>query len=292
MKKILVLGAYGQLGSEVNKLINTNKQYSESANFIFTDADSLDITNFNALSGYFKKNNFDYIINCAAYTNVDKAEDDKEKAYLINSTAVKYLSELAKKYSIHLIHVSTDYVFNGENPLPYKESDPPTPNSVYGKCKLDGENEITKLNTGIIIRTSWLYSTFGNNFVKTIIKYAKEKGKLKVVFDQIGTPTYAEDLASAILKIIFDSIKNKTNFKPGIYNYSNEGVCSWYDFAYEIIKKSNIKCDINAVESKEFPTRAVRPANSVLNKEKIKNTFDISIPYWKESLYKMIEELN
>ncbi|MDA3779425.1 MAG: dTDP-4-dehydrorhamnose reductase [Bacteroidales bacterium] len=291
MTKVLILGSYGQLGSEINKLVSNNKQYSESANFVFTDADSLDITNYSALSNYLKENKFDYIINCAAYTNVDKAEDNVKQAFLINSTAVKYLSQLSKKYSIRLIHVSTDYVFNGKNPLPYKETDPPNPNSVYGKCKLKGEEEITKLNTGIIIRTSWLYSTFGNNFAKTIIKFAKEKEKLKVVFDQIGTPTYAEDLAAVILKIVLESIKDESKFKTGIYHYSNEGVCSWYDFAHEIINKSNISCNITAVESKEFPTKAVRPANSVLNKEKIKNTFNISIPHWKDSLYKMMDEL-
>jgi len=290
MTKVLVLGAHGQLGSEINKLIH-KKQYSELADFVFTDVDSLDITEYSTLSEYLEKNNFSFIINCAAYTNVDKAEDDKDLAYKINSTAVKYLAELSDKYSIRLIHVSTDYVFNGNQALPYKESDITNPNSVYGKSKLEGENAITKYNTGIIIRTSWLYSTFGTNFVKTIIKYGKEKGNLKVVFDQIGTPTYAEDLACVILNIITATINNESKFVSGIYNYSNEGVCSWYDFAYEIIKKSKIICNIKAVESKEFPTKAERPANSVLNKEKIKNTFNITIPYWKDSLYKMIDKM-
>ncbi len=290
MTKVLVLGAHGQLGSEINKLIH-KKQYSELADFVFTDVDSLDITEYSTLSEYLEKNNFSFIINCAAYTNVDKAEDDKDLAYKINSTAVEYLAELSDKYSIRLIHVSTDYVFNGNQALPYKESDITNPNSVYGKSKLEGENAITKYNTGIIIRTSWLYSTFGTNFVKTIIKYGKEKGNLKVVYDQIGTPTYAEDLACVILNIITATINNESKFVSGIYNYSNEGVCSWYDFAYEIIKKSKIICTIKAVESKEFPTKAERPTNSVLNKEKIKNTFNITIPYWKDSLYKMIDKM-
>lgn len=284
--KILVTGANGQLGSEIKDLAPEYKNYE----FTFIDIADLDITNDAKVESYFKKNKFEAIINCAAYTAVDKAESEKEKVIALNSVAVKKLTEVAAKQKALLVHISTDYVFDGKNFKPYLETDLTNPKSFYGKSKLDGEVEVLfNAHWAIVIRTSWLYSSYGNNFVKTMIKIAKEKGVINVVSDQIGTPTYAGDLAKAILDII-PKIKPRNKFE--IYNFSNEGVCSWYDFAQEIMDVAKINCKINPIETKDYPTAAVRPHYSVLNKSKIKKEFGISIPYWKHSLEKCIKKLS
>lgn len=284
MFNILVTGSKGQLGSEIQKL-SANYNY----NFFFTDKDNLDITNSHAVNQFIKINGINIIINCAAYTAVDKAESDEDSADTINHKAVKYLAQCAKEHNIKLIHISTDYVFDGENHLPYKEDDETNPSGVYGKTKLAGEQEIIEINPkdSIIIRTSWVYSTYGANFVKTMLRLGKEKEQLGVIYDQIGTPTYARDLAKAILDI-FPNIKSE---KVEIYNYSNEGVLSWYDFAKEIMRMSKSTCQINPIETYEYPTPAKRPHYSLLNKSKIKNEFNLSIPYWKDSLDECLQKM-
>jgi dTDP-4-dehydrorhamnose reductase len=284
--KILVTGANGQLGSELKDLAPEYKNYE----FTFIDIEDLDITDNSKVESYFKKNKFEVIINCAAYTAVDKAESEKEKTTALNSTAVKLLTEMATKQKALFVHISTDYVFDGRNFKPYLETDLTNPRSFYGKSKLDGEVEVLfNAYWAVVIRTSWLYSSYGNNFVKTMMNVAKEKGVINVVSDQIGTPTYAADLAKAILDII-PKVKPKSKFE--IYNYSNEGVCSWYDFAQEIMALTKSNCKINPIETKEYPTAAVRPHYSVLNKSKIKKEFGISIPYWRYSLEKCIKKLS
>jgi dTDP-4-dehydrorhamnose reductase len=284
--KILVTGANGQLGSELKKLANQHVDWQ----FTFTDVDVLDITNKQDLEDFCIQNKFQFIVNCAAYTAVDKAETDQEIALKINRDAVKNLTNAASKINAVLIHVSTDYVFDGNSNIPYAENHPINPQSVYGKTKAEGEMEALKYSRSIIIRTAWLYSTFGNNFVKTMLRLGTEKSEVRVLFDQVGTPTYAEDLASAILSIVGFTEKNEV--KQGIYHFSNEGVCSWYDFAWEIMNYSNKKCVVYPIETKDYPTPAKRPAFSVFNKLKIKQTFKIEIPYWKTSLYNCLDELN
>ena len=286
--KILVTGAYGQLGNEVNCLTSKYPDWQ----FLFTDVDTLDITNENALEIWFQNNKPNYIVNCAAYTAVDKAETDSETAIEVNSLAPKQLAKQAKKSGAGLIHISTDYVFDGESFTPYSEEADVNPKSVYGESKLLGEKNCFEENPdSVIIRTSWLYSSFGNNFVKTMLRLGVERGQLKVVFDQVGTPTYAADLANSILSIIQISEKQPDRFVPGIYHYSNEGVASWYDFAKAIFEISEVKCIVSPVRSVEFPTLAKRPDFSVLDKSKIKNTFGIIVPYWRESLEKCISKL-
>lgn len=284
--QILVTGANGQLGSEIRAIADKYTSFC----FIFTDVDDLDITNIDSLNDFFTKNKIDYIINCAAYTNVDKAESDYENAKKINIDAVNNIRSVAEKFNSKIIHISTDYVFDSSSQnYPFKETDKTSAKSAYGSTKLKGE-EILKNNNSIIIRTSWLYSSFGNNFVKTMIKLGKQRDSLFVVFDQVGTPTYAADLAKAILDIIVYSEDNNS-FKYGVYHFSNEGVCSWYDFAVEIMKLAKINCDVFPIESKDYPTPAKRPAYSVLNKSKIKKAFDIAIPHWAESLTKCLERM-
>ncbi len=286
--KILITGANGQLGSEIKVL---TKKYPDWQ-FYFTDVDVLDITDENAVKVYFKQNQPDFVINCAAYTAVDKAESDIETAEKVNALAPKLLAKYAKKTGSKLIHISTDYVFDGEAYVPYSEGNKVNPKCIYGKTKLQGEINCFEENPeSLVIRTSWLYSTFGNNFVKTMLRLAGERDKLNVVFDQVGTPTNAADLADAILSIIQISEKEKRRFVPGIYHYSNEGVASWYDFAKAIFEIACVKCEVLPVLSDQFPTPAKRPNFSVLNKSKIKNTFDIKIPYWKESLKICLEKL-
>lgn len=277
MPNILVTGSNGQLGSEINALAD-----SYDYRFFFTDRDTLDIADKKSIESYCLKNTIDVIINCAAYTAVDKAEEDLENADKINHLAVKYLAEIAKDQKIKLIHISTDYVFDGTNFKPYVENDCTNPNGVYGSTKLAGEVSIKEINpfNTIIIRTSWVYSSFGNNFVKTMLRLGKEKEYLGVIFDQVGTPTYAKDLARAIL----DIMPKIANESVEIYNFSNEGVLSWYDFAKEIMKMAKLECTINPIESKAYPTPAKRPHYSLLNKAKIKETFGIEIPYWKDGL--------
>lgn len=292
MINILVTGANGQLGSEL-KSIYKNKifKFDKPVNFIFTDIDTLDISNSVLLKKFFGDHSFDYIINCAAYTNVDLAETETEKAYNINATCVKNIVESIKNQNAKFIHISTDYVFDGNSHIPYTEDMQTNPQSVYGNSKLDGEKYALEFENTIIIRTSWLYSSYGKNFAKSIHKLCKEKESLNVVFDQVGTPTYAYDLANTILQIVKQSIAENT-FLPGIYHFSNEGVCSWYDFAKIIANKANSKCNINPIESKDYPTTVKRPFYSVLNKNKIKSTYSINIPHWQDSLSELFKAFN
>jgi dTDP-4-dehydrorhamnose reductase len=286
--KILITGAYGQLGNEIKSLVKNFPKW----NFLFTDIDSLDITDAKTIELYLQKNNPDIIVNCAAYTAVDKAESETEIAGKVNDLAPSLLAKYAKKTGARFIHISTDYVFNGESSTPYVEEDKVDPKSIYGKTKLQGEQNCTKENPDtLIIRTSWLYSAFGNNFVKTMLRLGKERDLLKVVFDQIGTPTYASDLAKVIMAIISRFELDNQYFVPGVYHFSNEGVASWYDFAKAIFEISDIECKVIPVRSSEFPTPAKRPGYSVLDKSKIKNTYGITIPYWKDSLKNCIEKL-
>jgi dTDP-4-dehydrorhamnose reductase len=284
MFNILVTGAKGQVGSEIQDL-SLNYEY----NFIFTDKEELDITNEDAIKECIEQNNINVIINCAAYTAVDKAEEDKETADKINRKAVKKLAKLSREFNIKLVHISTDYVFDGKNFKPYCEEFRTNPNSVYGKTKLEGELQMQSINphNSIIIRTSWVYSSFGANFVKTMLKLGKERDELGVIFDQVGTPTYARDLAKTILDIL-PEIKNE---KVEIYNYSNEGVLSWYDFALSIMRMAKIDCKINPIETYQYPTPATRPHFSLLNKAKIKNKFNIEIPFWKDSLDECLRKM-
>jgi dTDP-4-dehydrorhamnose reductase len=284
MLNVLVTGGNGQLGSEIKEL-SVEYKY----NFLFTDRDSLDISNEKDVKNFIETNDINIIINCAAYTAVDKAEDDEANADKINHIAVKYLAEISKEKNIRLIHLSTDYVFNGEAHKPYVESDTTNPNSVYGRTKLDGEKVMQDVNPGnsIIIRTSWVYSSFGNNFVKTMLRLGNDKDTLGVIFDQVGTPTYARDLASAILEII----PQIDNDSVEIYNYSNEGVSSWYDFSKAICDLSQIGCCFNPIETKEYPTPATRPHYSLLNKAKIKDEFGITIPHWRDSLINALQQM-
>ena len=267
----------GQLGSEIKEL-SSNYNY----NFFFTTRDDIDITSKDSIKEFCQTNSINVIINCAAYTAVDKAQSDIENADLVNRKAVKKLSIVAKELNIKLIHISTDYVFDGKNFKPYVEEFQTNPQSVYGKTKLDGENEIRDINplNSIIIRTSWVYSYYGNNFVKTMLRLGKEKEELGVIFDQVGTPTYAAHLAKTILDLIPQIINSKVE----IYNYSNEGVLSWYDFAKEIMKMAKLNCKIKAIETYQYPTPAKRPHFSLLNKSKIKSKFNLEIPYWKDGL--------
>ncbi len=285
MLNILITGSNGQLGSEIKELSN-----NYSYNFFFTDRTNIDITNKEDIKNFCQTNNINAIINCAAYTAVDKAETDIENADLINRKAVKKLALVSKELNIKLIHISTDYVFDGRNFKPYCEEFQTNPNSVYGETKLDGENEMININPkdSIIIRTSWVYSFYGNNFVKTMLRLGREKDSLGVIFDQVGTPTYAKDLAKTIL----DILPNIENEKVQIYNYSNEGVLSWYDFAKEIMKMSKLLCKINPIETFQYPTPAKRPHYSLLNKRKIKETFNVEIPYWKDGLDDCLKRLN
>ena len=281
-KNILVTGANGQVGSELQSLVVN--QFDKSVNFYFTDKESLDITDFKALEEYIKKNNIDTIVNCAAYTAVDKAEENPDEVYAINTQAVEHLANLAKEHSIVLIHISTDYVFDGQNHTPLREDAPTNPQGIYAKSKRDAETKILEIapKGAIIIRTSWIYSHTGHNFVKTMLRLGQERDSLNVVCDQIGTPTYARDLARTILEILQSSYDFTR--EPEIFHYSNEGNCSWYDFAQAIFEISNIDCTINPISTKEYPTPAKRPPYSVLNKDKIKSEFNISIPYWRDSL--------
>lgn len=281
---ILVTGCRGQLGRDIQiEALSFNEHL-----YFYTDVEDLDICKLDEVEDFVKRNEIDCIVNCAGYTAVDKAEEEVERAYALNAEGVKNLALISTKYNAFLLHISTDYVFSGEWYLPWTEEDAPAPFGVYGKSKLAGEEAVKKYaEKAIMIRTSWLYSMHGNNFVKTMLRLGKERESLSVVFDQVGTPTYAKDLAKTILYII-GQLKTM-NRGVEIYNYSNEGVCSWYDFAVEIMKISNIKCEILPIESKEYPTATKRPPYSVLNKNKIKKNFNIVIPHWTESLQRMLE---
>ena len=282
---ILVTGVSGQLGKEIKELSTNDYKY----NFFFTSKDELDIINTDKVNEYIESNNINTIINCAAYTAVDNAEDNEDLADRINHQAVKYLAQVSKDKNLKLIHISTDYVFDGKNYMPYTETDITNPNGVYGQTKLNGEKAMQMINpnNSIIIRTSWVYSSYGANFVKTMLRLGKEKEELGVIFDQIGTPTYARDLAKTIL----DILPNIHNDKVEIYNYSNEGVASWYDFSKEIMKMAKIDCTINPIETFQYPTPAKRPHYSLLNKAKIKKEFNLSIPYWKDSLKECLKKI-
>ncbi len=288
MTTILVTGANGQLGWELQQLAPKFGQYQ----FIFTDVDQLNITQAKAVEAFFSQQQIDIIINCAAYTAVDKAETDRETAFLINTMAVDILIDAALKSNATLFHVSTDYVFDGTKNTPYTEDNPTIPMSAYGETKNEGEKLIlySDINAAII-RTSWLYSTHGNNFVKTMLKVGPERGNLNVVFDQVGSPTYARDLAKAILQMIPAFALQRTQNRQEIYHYTNEGVTSWYDFACEIFRYSNITCQVNPILTCQYPTPAKRPAFSVLDKSKIKADFTITIPHWADSLHQMMDTL-
>lgn len=284
---VLVTGANGQLGNEMRIVAqNSNDHY------IFTDVAELDITNLDAIREMVAKEGVKVIINCAAYTNVDKAEEDVDFCTLLNATAVENLAIAMKEVDGLLVHVSTDYVFGGDlYNIPCTEDKKGTPTGVYGQTKLQGEQNIQKVDCHhLIIRTAWLYSEFGKNFVKTMLNLTATKTELKVVFDQTGTPTYAYDLAAAI----YDIVENrKYENKDGIYHYSNEGVCSWFDFTKMIAEYAgNTTCDIQSCHSNEFPSKVIRPSYSVLDKTKIKNTFGIKVPYWTDSLKVCINHLN
>jgi len=285
MINILITGGDGQLGSAIQY---ASKEFSEF-NLTFTDVADFDITNSNSVNDYLARGGFNYLVNCAAYTAVDKAEEDKDVAYLINAQGPENLAKACEKHNCSLIHISTDYVFDGTSHIPYTEPMETKPPSVYGQSKLAGEKAILEnSNSAIILRTSWLYSEFGNNFLKTMLKYGAERNELRVIFDQIGTPTYAGDLALTILKIIE---AEKKLGQTEIYHFSNEGVISWYDFAKEIMDFAKINCAIVPIESHEYPLPAPRPNYSVLNKAKIKAAFDLNIPYWKDSLKLCLERL-
>lgn len=284
---VLVTGANGQLGNEMRIVAQNSKDH-----YIFTDVAELDITNLDAIREMVAKEGVKVIINCAAYTNVDKAEEDVDFCTLLNATAVENLAIAMKEVDGLLVHVSTDYVFGGDPyNTPCTEDKKGTPTGVYGQTKLQGEQNIQKIGCHhLIIRTAWLYSEFGKNFVKTMLNLTATKPELKVVFDQTGTPTYAYDLAAAI----YDIVENrKYEDKDGIYHYSNEGVCSWFDFTKMIAEYAgNTTCDIQPCHSNEFPSKVIRPSYSVLDKTKIKNTFGIKVPYWTDSLKVCINHLN
>ncbi len=280
---ILITGANGQLGNEMRLVSEKNTQHS----YFFTDVDTLDITDMAALNAYVQANAINCIVNCAAYTAVDKAEDDEELCYKINAQAVQNLGEVAEANQALMIHVSTDYVFDGTGHKPYTEDMDVCPTNVYGRSKLAGEQLLLKAcPNAVVVRTSWLYSSFGNNFVKTMMRLGAERDALNVIFDQVGTPTYAADLAEAIFSIIATD-----KIVPGIFHFSNEGVCSWYDFTISILKNSGITCAVSPIESAAYPVRTPRPHYSVLNKAKIKSAYNIEIPHWETSLVQCINRL-
>lgn len=276
MSRILVTGAHGQLGSELNFLSSLREDHAIQ----FLDRQGLDIANPVEVDKVVSSGGYAYVINCAAYTAVDKAESEKDKAYSINAQGAANLAEVSHKAGAKFLHISTDFVFDGSIGRPLLETDKPNPLSVYGASKLKGEEQIAAVNpNAVILRTSWVYSTFGNNFVKTILRLCKERESLNVIYDQVGTPTYARDLAAFILQLVYEKI-----WQPGIYNFSNEGVCSWYDFAIAIRDIAGLKTKINPILTSQYPTPATRPLYSVLNKAKVKETFQIEIPYWRDSL--------
>lgn len=280
--KILVTGAGGQLGKDIRDLSSSYPQFE----FVFLSKEDMPVTQFGLVRAFFDELKPAYCFNCAAYTAVDKAESEKELAFQINGEAVGVLAAICKERNTKFIHISTDYVFNGEGVYPYTENFPADPVNVYGASKLEGEKQAMQLNPDcIIIRTSWVYSSHGKNFVKTMMRLMNEKDEIKVVNDQVGSPTYAADLAEAMLGII-------PKWKPGIYNFSNEGIISWYDFAVAIKQIIKCPCDVKPIKTAEYPTPAKRPAYSVLDKTKIQQTFGLQLKDWKESLGTCIEKIN
>ena len=283
MKNILITGANGQLGNEMRVLSAEHPEYT----YFFTDVAELDICNEQAIQDFVKANAIHVIVNCAAYTAVDNAEDNIGLCTKLNADAVGYLAKAAEAFGAEFIQISTDYVFDGTAYIPYQETEPTCPNSVYGSTKLAGEqNALTLCTRSMVIRTAWLYSTFGNNFVKTMIRLGRERDSLGVIFDQVGTPTYARDLARAIFAAIRQGVT------PGIYHFSNEGVCSWYDFTKAIHRLAGITtCNVKPLHTSEYPTKAKRPHYSVLDKTKIKEVYHVEIPYWEESLKECIYQM-
>ena len=288
MSKILVTGARGQVGQELNFLSSNFSNFE----LVFVDLAELDITDADAVTALFAHHQFDYCINCAAYTAVDKAEADQELARAVNVTGVKYLAEACQATGARLIQLSSDYVYHNQCNRPLVESDPVSPQSVYAATKLDGDLIAQEVQAkSLIIRTSWVYSSYGHNFVKTMIRLGKERDALGIVFDQIGTPTYARDLAQAILQIIEQLEQSDAAIPGGIFHFSNEGVCSWYDFALAIFDLENIVCQVSPIETTDYPTPAKRPPFSVLNKKKIKTAFDLQIPHWRAALKNCLEAI-
>ena len=286
---ILVTGSNGQLGSEIKDIAASYRNFR----FFFTDLPILDICNTNQLGVFIAKNKIDTVINCAAYTAVDAAEENVVIAEQVNGAGVLNLVHALAKVKGKLIHISTDYVFDGNGFLPYQESDKTNPIGVYGKTKRNGELAVINGNIdGIVIRTSWLYSAYGTNFVKTMQRLGNERKELDVIYDQLGTPTNASDLAKTCLDILGYNKENNINAKGNVYHYSNEGVASWYDFAKAIMELGKIECEVRPIETKDYPSAAKRPHFSVLNKAKIKNDFEIEIPYWRASLARCISKLN
>lgn len=284
MKEILITGCLGQLGSEIRRL---SEKYTDTCHFHFTDRDELDITNREEVFRFVEDNNVSIIINCAAFTAVDKAESQPELCDLLNNKAPGFLAEAVDAVGGSMIQISTDYVFDGNGCRPYKEEDPTNPQTVYGTTKLAGEENVIRSCAGsMVIRTAWLYSTYGNNFVKTMMRLGKERDKLGVVFDQIGSPTYARDLADTILQIVEKGII------PGVYHFTNEGICSWYDFTRAIHRAAGIDdCNVAPIHTEDYPVPARRPHYSVLDKTKIKETFGITIRWWEDALKECIREL-
>ena len=281
--KILVTGKNGQLGKSIHKSVTNNEQTDE---FVFVGREELDLSSTDSITSYFNHNNFDIIINCAAHTAVDKAEEEAVLANQINHLAVAQLALIAKTQQAKLIHVSTDYVFDGESDKPYTEAGVTNPINIYGKTKLAGEQTLKEImpTDAIIIRTSWVYSEHGNNFVKTMLRLGKQRDELSVVGDQIGSPTYATDLANAILKIIQNKAFKEVEQETQVYHYSNAGEISWYEFAKEIFELADIQCSVSPITTAQYPTPAKRPKNTLMNKDKIAKTFSVNIADWKESL--------
>jgi len=281
--RALIIGKNGQLGSSIHKIIANRKQVDE---FVFAGREELDLSKEDSIQNYFNNNSFDIIVNCAAYTSVDKAEKEIDLADQINHLAVKQLAEIANKQKAKLIHISTDYVFDGESNQPYVETDTANPINIYGKTKLAGEQAIQRImhTNAIIIRTSWVYSDYGNNFVATMLRLGKERDKLSVVNDQVGSPTYAFDLANVILDIILNNDSKETSYTTQIYHYSNEGVISWYDFTKEIFNLAKTDCIVRPITTDEYPTLARRPKNTVMDKKKIMTKFNLTAIGWKQSL--------
>ena len=283
MKRILITGANGQLGQSIAEMSKNHKEIE----CFFVTRNELDITNEDLVNHYFDDKSFDFVINCAAYTAVDKAEDDQENAFLVNAKATEFLAKISNVKNIPFIHVSTDYVFDGTESVPRLETDQTNPIGVYGQTKLDGENLALANNPKtIILRTAWVYSRFGNNFVKTMLRLFNDKDSISVVADQIGSPTNAIDLANAILEIV-----SKDELVYGIYNYSNEGECSWFEFAQKIKEFSGSSIEINPVPTSAYPTKAKRPAYSLLDKSKIKEVYQLEIPTWEDSLKEELKHL-
>lgn len=287
MSHVLVLGANGQLGREIKKMRNRFRQI-----YTFTDVEELDATDLQALKTYLASNPADFIINCAAYTDVEKAESEPEEAAMLNRDIVVNLRSCLEVFrSVRIIQISTDYVYRGEQPRPIREDDPTAPLGVYARTKFEGENALRGHPRALIIRTSWLYSVFGKNFVKNMINKMDLKSDLKVVYDQVGTPTYAEDLAKAIMQIISDVDSDMLQFVPGIFNYSNSGVCSWFDLTMEICRLIRCRAKVVPIESHQFSRKVKRPAYTVMNKTKIRDVYGVEVPYWRDSLEKCIQNL-